>query len=72
MFGSYDSDEARILQIRLNRCTGSDCASETTINNYFKGMMVGIFANRIRFDSEYFSEESVKQESEFYWNPVST
>ena len=59
MFGDYNSDSARILQVRLNRCTGDDCESVENISNYFKGMMVGIMANRIRFDAEQFLEAAI-------------
>ena len=59
--------------MRLNRCTGLDtCADEESIANYFRSTMVGIYANRIRFNPEYFGPDSIVLESQFEWNSIST
>ena len=72
MFGDYNGDIARMLQVRLNRCTTDDCADEDTINNYFRSTLVGIYSNRIRFNSNEFGEDAFIRESDFLWNSVST
>ena len=35
--GSFDADVARLMQVKLNRCTGEGCADPDTITNSFKG-----------------------------------
>ena len=54
--GSYDSDNARMINVQLNRCQGTDCADDETINDFFASNQIGIFANRLRFNPEYFGE----------------
>lgn len=70
--GDYNSDEARTIQIRLNRCAGEGCADDYTITNYFRSLLIGVYANRIRFDAQKFGAEAIVQESEFMWNAIST
>ena len=70
--GDYNADETRMIQVRLNRCSGEDCEDEETINNFFRSTLVGILTNRIRFDPEFFGPESIILESQIMWNSIST
>ena len=70
--GDYNSDEARSIQVKLNRCAGEGCADDYTITNYFRSLLIGVYANRIRFDAQKFGAEAIVQESEFMWNAIST
>ena len=39
---------------------------------YFKGVHIGLFVNRIRFDNKKFGEEAIIKEVEMSWVPVQT
>lgn len=72
--GYFNSDVARKLVVQLERCQGEDknCSDAETINDFYKNNMIGFLSNRIRFDPTLFGEEAVIQESEFFWEPIST
>ena len=75
MYGDYNSDYARLIQVRLNRCVNGNgivCAEDDTIRDYLRSTMMGTLANNIRFDPEYFGAESIVRESRFFWNSIST
>ena len=55
IFGSYDSDSARMLTINLKRCTGkSYCKSRVVIDQTLKGSFIITLANQVRFDDQSF------------------
>ena len=73
IFGNFDSDTARNIELTLKRCTGGDtCASEKEVINYFQGKYIGVLSNQIRFDSSRWEADSIIKESVLTWIPVST
>ena len=73
IYGSFDLDEGRMLELTLRRCEGEDyCASPDEIKDYFRGKYFGILMNTIRFDSTKWEEESIVKESLLSWIPIAT
>ena len=72
IFGSYDNDIGRMIEFQLQRCMGEDyCYEQEQITDYFKGKFIGLLTNRIRFDANFFGEESIIPESTLIWLPIS-
>ena len=66
MYNTYHSEEARVIQIRFNRCMNDGdsknptCASPEEITEYFKNLYVGVLMNRIRFDPNYYGVDAIE------------
>ena len=51
LYGTYQSDIARMLVVRLDRCTGQDyCLDEQKAKEHLKQNYVIVAENVIRFD----------------------
>ena len=70
--GDFNSDEARLINIQLIKCKGTDCASPEEIETFFRGKYLLFFYNQIRFDSKYFHENAIIRESYVRWINVNT
>ena len=68
IYGDFTSAYASQLNIDLVKCKGqAHCKSEEEVEAFFKGKYIILLYNHIRFDSEYFGRESIKQESKMFW-----
>ena len=71
--GSFQSNKASLLDIRLERCRDRpDCKSDAEITAYFRGTYILMYYNQIRFDSRKYFEESVVLESSVEWIKVNS
>ena len=74
--GEFDSEQARLISMRLNRCLNTTekavCKSEEEITNFFRDKLMVMLFNERRFDSNFYEEESVIEESRFLWLYVNT
>ena len=62
--GNFYSDEASLIRVRLNRCTGHDyCKSKEEIEAYMSNKYVILYMNQVRFLADAFFDESVIRES---------
>ena len=58
--GNFQSEAASLIQVRLNRCSGEDyCKSKEEIDEFVRGKYILLYLNRVRFQSNYFGEESI-------------
>ena len=68
--GDFDSDQGRLLSMRLNRCVNSDtliCKSEKEITYFFKNKYLVLLYNERRFDSNLYEHESITEKSRIKW-----
>ena len=73
VYGTYDSDVARTLSIRVDRCSGHDyCLDETAAKDALKGNYILLAMNRIRFKSTELGEEAIVKDSKIQTFPVMT
>ena len=51
LFGDWNSEKARTIQISLKRCTGEAyCKNDEEIDHFLKGKYLLLLYNQIRFD----------------------
>ena len=55
--GDFDSAQARLISMRLNRCVNTDtltCKSEEEITQFFRDKLLLVIHNERRFDSNMY------------------
>ena len=65
--GSFDSESARLISIRLNRCVESEtqkCKSDEEITQFFRNKFLVFLYNERRFDSNYFEYDSIVSQAQ--------
>lgn len=73
LYGDYNSYKASQFNVQLIRCHDrDDCKSEEEITAFLKNKFLLLLWNQVRFDSRYYKEEAIKQESRIMWIPVNT
>ena len=72
IFGDYNSDFARQLNIQLKKCEGAGCKNETEIMDFFKNKFLLLLVNEAQFITNGFGEHVVMRESRAYWLRINT
>ena len=73
LYGDWNSDSARTIQISLERCSREAyCKSDEEIDQFLKGTYLMLLNNQIRFDSTNYGTEAIKLESRVRWYSIST
>ena len=58
--GSFDSDEARLIQIQLKKCVGKAyCKTDKEILTFFRDKWLIFLYNQKIFNTEEYGEESI-------------
>ena len=71
--GNFNTKSASQIRVYLNKCQGKDyCKTEEEINKFIKGKYLIVYVNEIRFDAQFYGEESIIKESRMDWLRVST
>lgn len=72
LYGDFNSDKARTIQISLKRCSGEAyCKTDEEIDQFLKGKYLLLLNNQVRFDQTFYGEESIKMESRIRWISIS-
>ena len=72
IFGSFDSEAARQLNIQLKRCEGEGCASDEEIEKEFRNKYIIVLVNESRFVTDGFGTERLKTESRLIWLSINS
>ena len=73
IYGDFDSNAARLMQIQLVKCTGhSYCKSPSEITNFLKEKWMLFLYNEKNFDQSYYNEASLRKMSKLSWISVNT
>lgn len=80
IYGDYNSDKARILQMQLQLCHDGgffaenkiECKSGAEITEFLRNKFFIMLYNQKRFDTGSFGDESVKKEAKLLWLPINT
>ena len=71
--GNFNTGNASQIRVYLNRCQGKDyCKTDEEINEFIRGKFLIVYVNEIRFDSQFYGEESIIKESRMDWISIST
>ena len=71
--GSFDSEEARLIQIQLKKCVGKTyCKTEEEIMTHFRDKWMVLLYNQKIFNTEEYGKESIQTNSRLDWVPVNT
>ena len=72
LYGDWNSEKARTIQISLKRCSGQAyCKTDEEIDQFLKGKYLLLLNNQIRFDQTFYGAESIKMESRIRWISIS-
>ena len=68
LYGEFDSNTARRINIQLIKCTGRpECKNDTEILEFFRDKFLIFAMNQRRFDSKKYKMNSIISESRFIW-----
>jgi len=73
VYGNYDSYKARLLSLQLVKCHDKDyCKSPEEITSFFRRKYFYTLSNSIRFDAQYYGEQSIIKESTTKYSIINT
>ena len=72
--GNFNTEKARNIRVRLNRCRGQEnnCKTDDEITEFVKGKYMIVYMNQIRFDDSKYGAESIVKESRADWYRIRT
>lgn len=71
--GNQNTASGSELYIDIVKCTpreGLECKSDEEIKEYFSFFSINLLKNQVRFDQQFYGEESIIQESRIDWHNV--
>ena len=80
IYGDYNSNKARIINIQLEICNDGGyfaeksitCKSPAEITQFLRNKYFVMLYNEKRFDSAVFTNKSIVDESKLLWMPINT